>query len=562
MKLHTKLIISLMTVLLVVMMLVQSIQYFSTMKLIDGLSRSEINMLHRGEEQKALSLFLTVNRAVEGSLIRGEMEKFTHLVQSLSDIEGLKAFSLYDASGVMTHSSDPKLIGRSLPKDLTDRLYSQSERYQRETDHSIEIFQPYRVMADCIRCHTTWKKDQIGGITHFAFSKENLIQAQKDTVAAMALIQDRFLRTSVLAVLALILFSALGMYLTVRRFVARPLGRVVSMLRDIAQGEGDLTARLELNSADEIGELAGWFNTFVEKLQEVIRQIAENIDALGRAASTMSDVAGIMARDSGTLSEQSGNLDSIAGQVHHDMGDVASSLETLNANIKSIVGAIEETTASVGAISRNAGQSALIAGDAAQRAEQTGQTVGKLRTSAQAIGKVIEVIVDIAEQTKLLALNATIEAARAGEAGKGFAVVAGEVKDLAGQTSLSTKDIRDKVEEIQAISVETAESIDQILKVIGRVNDMAGSIAAAVEQQSSFTREIKQSVSQAATAGEEVSISTARAAALCRNMSGSIDEVNQSSGSTFREAGQVRQASQELAGLAETLRGLLSSFRY
>src|SRR6202166_1835556 len=144
----------------------------------------------------------------------------------------------------------------------------------------------------------------------------------------------------------------------------------------------------------------------------------------------------------------------------------------------------------IGEIAKNATEAAKIAGEAVEAAEAANQTVGRLGESSIEIGKVIEVITSIAQQTNLLALNATIEAARAGEAGKGFAVVANEVKELAKQTAKATEDISQRIRNIQGNTKDAMQAIEMIGTVINKVSQIAGTIAAAVEEQDATTNEM------------------------------------------------------------------------
>ena len=169
-----------------------------------------------------------------------------------------------------------------------------------------------------------------------------------------------------------------------------------------------------------------------------------------------------------------------------------------------------------------------------------------LADAAQKIGEVVSLINDIAAQTNLLALNATIEAARAGEAGKGFAVVAAEVKSLANQTAKATEEIGTQVAGIQGATKDSVEAIKSIGKTIGEVNEIATTIASAVEEQSAATQEIARNVQQAAKGTQEVS----------SNIAG----VTQAAGETGTAATQVLGASGDLAKQSEALREQVDRF--
>jgi methyl-accepting chemotaxis protein len=357
--------------------------------------------------------------------------------------------------------------------------------------------------------------------------------------------------------------AAIGIILAIlfTRSVTGPLNRLLDMIKDIAQGKGDLTRRLEVESGDELGELAEGFNTFVEKIQDVVRKVHHNMTQLSAASTELAAVSDGLASGADQMSANTEQVAAHSREVQTGMNEIAASTSQLSASIGAMATAVEEMTASVAEIAHNATSSAQTTGQAAGISETTGKAVDGLRKSATDIGKVVEVIVDIAEQTRLLALNATIEAARAGEAGKGFAVVAGEVKDLAGQTSNSTEDIRFMINTIQDNTVVAAEAIDSIVSVIRQANDLAQNIATAVEQQSVTTNEIAQNLSQAAGAADDVSSNTNQAATIAAEMAHGMNEVSQAAQTTARAAEQTRSSSRELSRMAEELKRLVDQFK-
>ena len=197
-------------------------------------------------------------------------------------------------------------------------------------------------------------------------------------------------------------------------------------------------------------------------------------------------------------------------------------------------------------ISRQVSESASMAKRAVAEAEETTAQVAGLSEGAQKIGAIVDLINDIASKTNLLALNATIEAARAGEAGRGFAVVASEVKALAEQTSKATAEITGHIAGVQAATDRASHAILGIGKRIHEINNIASTIAAAVEEQGSATNEIARNVEQAAQGTVEVT----------RNIAG----VNQAAEASSASASQVLSSATELASQAEKLRHEMNRF--
>jgi methyl-accepting chemotaxis protein len=198
-------------------------------------------------------------------------------------------------------------------------------------------------------------------------------------------------------------------------------------------------------------------------------------------------------------------------------------------------------------IATNAHEAATVASNAVQTAQAANANVAKLSASSAEIGEVIKVITSIAQQTNLLALNATIEAARAGEAGKGFAVVANEVKELAKQTAKATEDISRKITAIQTDTHGAIEAIATISGVIHHINDISGTIATAVEEQSATTNEMTRNLGDAARGSKDIT--------------GSISGIAQAAESTSLGASVTQKAVQELVQMSAQLSSLVEQFK-
>jgi methyl-accepting chemotaxis protein len=327
--------------------------------------------------------------------------------------------------------------------------------------------------------------------------------------------------------------SAVLLTVMVERQVSAPLQRLTNRLKDIAEGEGDLTKRLEVTNKDELGEVSSWFNLFMDKLQDVMRQVA---------ASTQ-QVAGASDRMNATSQQITANSEETSAQA--DL--VSKSAQAVSQNLQTVATGAEEMGSSIKEIAKNATEAARVATSAVKVAETTTATVSKLGDSSTEIGQVIKVITSIAQQTNLLALNATIEAARAGEAGKGFAVVANEVKELAKETAKATEDISRKIEAIQTDTKAAVDAIASISGVINQINDISSTIATAVEEQNATTNEMSRNVSEAAHGSGEIT----------NNIAG----VAQAAESTSRGASDTQKAAQQLVETSAELRRLVEQFK-
>jgi methyl-accepting chemotaxis protein len=356
---------------------------------------------------------------------------------------------------------------------------------------------------------------------------------------------------------------ALGVIVSfvITRSIIRPIGDVLFRLKDIAQGDGDLTTRLTVASKDEIGELARNFNMFVAKLQTMIQDIAENATTLAETSTELSAISTQLSAGSKQTSDKSGVVAVAAEEMSTNVNSVAAAMEQATTNMSLVASTTEQVTASVNEIAKNSENAQSITNRAVTHATSTMEKVDNLGKATQAISKVTEVITEISEQTNLLALNATIEAARAGEAGKGFAVVANEIKELARQTASATMKIRNQIEGIQKSTGETVTDIEQISDVIANIDEIVGTIAAAVEEQSTAMKEITLNISQASSGVKEVNQNVSQSSKATEDIAHDISEVNQAAAEMTNNSSQVNLSADELAGLAEKINTMVGSFK-
>ncbi len=343
--------------------------------------------------------------------------------------------------------------------------------------------------------------------------------------------------------------------------LVKPILQVVARLKDIAQGEGDLTSRLVVKSRDEIGELAQWFNAFIAKLQEMMGGISDNAR---RIENSSSDFSSLSEQMSGGAAQISTNINGIAAateEMSASISSVAGAMEQTASNVNIMAASVEEMNSTIQEIAKNSETARRITNDAVSKVQRSSERVGDLGTAAQDITKVTETITSISEQTNLLALNATIEAARAGDAGKGFAVVANEIKELAKQTAGATLDIKKRIEGIQGVSRETVTDIGDILKTIQDVDEVVGTIAASVEEQSVTAKEIAQNISQAAGGIQEVNTNLNNSSATAQEISQDISAITRATDAMTGQTGQVRSCAGGMSTLADELKAMVGRFK-
>ena len=330
-------------------------------------------------------------------------------------------------------------------------------------------------------------------------------------------------------------FVALALAFTlvfvVSRSMTRPLSQCVSNLESLAAG--DLTSRVATGGSDEVGRMTAALGHAVEGMAGAIRSIAKDSGGLRESSDALASASQQMSANAEETSAQAGVVSAAAEQVSKSVQTVSVATKEMNASIREVA--------------KQATDAARVATTGVKVAETTNTTVAKLGESSAEIGQVIKVITSIAEQTNLLALNATIEAARVGEAGKGFAVVANEVKELARETARATEDISRKIEAIQADSRDVVRAISEIGAIINQINDIQGTIASAVEEQTLTTREIGRNLTEASTGATEIA----------RNIQGVADAAR----NTSAGAHQTQSSARLLSKMASDLSSLVARFK-
>lgn len=286
--------------------------------------------------------------------------------------------------------------------------------------------------------------------------------------------------------------------------------------------------RLEAEQAQEHKEREERASRIDEVIRGFEHEVAEALHSVGGAACQ--------------LQATSQAMSVTAEQTSRQATAVAAASEQASTNVQTVAAAAEELASSIREIGRQMSEAHSVTTSAAGQAEGTRVSVGGLAEAAQRIGDVVNLINAIAEQTNLLALNATIEAARAGDAGKGFAVVAGEVKALASQTARATEEIAGQINTVRGEIGGTVRAMEDIVATIGRIDEIAASIAADVEQQNAATREIARNVEQAAVGTHEVTRTIAGVSRAASDTGVASGQVLQSAGQLSHQAEEIRQS--------------------
>jgi methyl-accepting chemotaxis protein len=365
----------------------------------------------------------------------------------------------------------------------------------------------------------------------------NTIQNQARTAQGNASVSANLTLATAVVLLGLTMMIGVAVIVS----ITRPLREVSEVAEQLAVG--DITRRVTYRSRDELGILADSFR----KLAAYVNEYTQLAAALAQGDLTQTirprgddDLLGI------AMSETVAGLNSMVGRIQNSRIELTASAEHLSETNAAVVAHSESTAsratsvsaasdqmvASIGEISRSTGQASEIAQRAVDTATQASLVISTLTVASEEISGVVELIEGIAAQTNLLALNASIESARAGEAGKGFGVVADEVKRLAQQTSQATTSITGRIATIQESASAAVASIEQIREIVGLIDDIAGTITSAIEEQTATTSEISRNVG----------------------------EVAGSAGTTTRVIAESAESARTLAGMANALHELVAQF--
>ncbi|TWC67898.1 methyl-accepting chemotaxis protein [Pseudomonas sp. SJZ103] len=346
-----------------------------------------------------------------------------------------------------------------------------------------------------------------------------------------------------------LLAAVIGLILVwlMARSVTRPILGVAHMLEDIASGEGDLTRRLAYDKQDELGQLAGWFNRFLDKLQPIIAEVKRSVqDARGTADQS----AAIATQTSAGMEQQYRQVDQVA-TASHEMSATAQDVARSAAQAAQAARDADQATRDgLTVIDRTTSNIGELAADMSTAMAQ----VEGLAANSEKIGSVLEVIRGIAEQTNLLALNAAIEAARAGEAGRGFAVVADEVRNLARRTQESVEETRLVIEQLQSGTEEVVGSMGNSYRQAQGSVEQVGEAVTALRQIGDAVTVISDMNLQIASAAEEQS-------AVAEEINHNVATIRDVTESLSEQANESARVSQALNSLANQQQGLMDQFR-
>ncbi|HEY9042516.1 MAG TPA: methyl-accepting chemotaxis protein [Rheinheimera sp.] len=329
--------------------------------------------------------------------------------------------------------------------------------------------------------------------------------------------------------------------------IQNSLSSMIRSLQSLAKEDGDLTARIHTNSKDELGDLAHWFNTFMQKLQHVVKDIINTAVPLSKLAK---DLHQLTDDTNKTISNQR----SAANQAKHAVDDMSASVVAEVASANEAAAAANQSSDAA-----DQGQKTVILTveniqQLAGNVQEASEVITQLEKDANQVGTVLSVIKGIAEQTNLLALNAAIEAARAGEQGRGFAVVADEVRTLASRTQKSTEEIQRTIEQLQTAARLSVQKMQQSTA-------QADNSVQSANQAGDALQLITQSIAQIRLMNQQIADATDDQQKMASDIVGHVDAIFKNTEHSSESAGHIAKASSELATLAHNLEDITRLFR-
>jgi len=427
--------------------------------------------------------------------------------------------------------------------DDLDRRAMQGEQIITELDdeqgHRLTVITPMKASSsykgtNCLLCHQV-KEGEVLGAVRVTYSFENMDEKISSNILSVALVE-----------LVLFIAGVLLISLLLSRLVVKPI-RTMSNTISRIERDSDLQQRVKIESNDEMGAMAGSFNSMLEAFQQSLTQVSNTIHQLSSSSQHINSIADM-------ADEAVRNQELQTSAVASAMAQMKTATRSVEASAQSTVSAsdmaLQESSAGTG-----------ITSDAIQAIEtlkanidQATTVIHKLDAQSQNVGTVLEVIQKIAEQTNLLALNAAIEAARAGEQGRGFAVVADEVRTLASRTRNSTEEINAIIDQLQGDARDAVE-------VMQRAHDSAEEGVTQVQQTANALSNIAEEVKMINDMNHQVASSVTEQTQMAADVEENVGQIARTSEHTSERASKLNHVAQELGGLAGQLEGLVARFK-
>lgn len=482
----------------------------------------DVSRQHDAITKDSVTLAKIVGASTAGAMAFGDTASAGATLLSLENSPRVKSAVIFDDSGkpFVWYTKGSKKTSGDMPAVLPPRAQANAVTFD---DESLRLFEA--ISSEGSKVGTIYM--QVG------------LEEMEEAVGSAV--------WSAVATGLVVSVVAIAVSFFIQLSITGPINRVVAALKDIAEGEGDLTRRLDVNSNDEVGMLAKWFNTFIGRVHDIISDFSVTASDLNKNASLLSTTSKETER--GVVSQQTEiqqvvtavrEMASVVEDVARNVTETAENAETADTEAKEGNRVVTATMGQIESLSRDINAAS--------------EVIDKLQQETDNIGSVLDVIRGIAEQTNLLALNAAIEAARAGEQGRGFAVVADEVRTLASRTQSSTQEIQEMIERLQTGAKAAVQMMEKGTAQAGESVNQAEAASRSLDAITLGVSSIKDKTNQMASASEEQSAATRE---MERNMNNIADVARQTSEGSV----QIASNSAELARLATQMEDIVKQFK-
>ncbi|KAA3663187.1 MAG: methyl-accepting chemotaxis protein [Calditrichaeota bacterium] len=523
MKLHIKLISSLLAGLTVIVTAIQIAQYHGITSMIETFSHSALGILESAQEERAHNIFRSVENSLAGSLKRGEMEKFDKLLIQQRTIEGLLEYSLYDKDGIIRYSSHSKNQYENLPADIKKELWKNRTLKFVKNDSLIEIFQPEMTSPSCVRCHMNWEVGSIGGVSYFRFSNNAFLKTANSASALLHEAQSTMAQNSIIAVFAVILIVSGTMYFMLRRLVQKPLERSKQFTQAVSVG--DLHYKIDVNQKDEIGVLVKSLSKMGEVLQKkskVAKEIARgNLDVEIDIASDKDDLGKAMVEMRESLKnneiawvDKTQEIENQKNKLTNDVEKMLKGMERFAKGDLTVALKYNEED------------------DLSRLFNGFNHTVAKIRDLISHVSQIVQLSHDaskrITDSTTDLKSGIEDQANQSNEAAAAIA----QMSQTIDENALNASQTADKTKDSGKVAQDGAEIIGQSVAKIGQIAEGVKRSASKVQQLGTSSKEIGEIVrvindiaDQTNLLALNAAIEAARAGELGRGFAVVADEV-------------------------------------
>ncbi|QDS86699.1 Methyl-accepting chemotaxis protein CtpH [Rosistilla ulvae] len=436
--------------------------------------------------------------------------------------------------------------------------------------NAVRYFRPIRLTSECMLCHgdpktskELWNNDD--GLDPTGYHMENLAVGDlhgayevtqsldaSNSAAKAAVFNGALVIAGALAVCCVILAWLLNYSLI------KPLLKCTDAFARLVSG--DLRTKLDVTSEDEVGRLQAGVNALTDRMRGMILKMQHTSQELNQVSGGLSETAVRVEGAASNTSLRSNTVAAAAEQMNVAMQSMGQSLRQVGTSVQSVTSATSRISANAESVAKNSSEAVTITKQASSLAADGSERIRELGIATAGVGKIVDLIEDIAGQTNLLALNATIESSRAGEAGRGFAVVATEVQQLARRTSDATTGIRDEIESIQRIAERVVASIKSIEEVSQLVTNKADEISMSAAEQEQAIQTVVGQLSEIANNTEAVSAGVEQSVSAAQEVAEKIAEVSTIATETSREVNATKQAGGEIQRVGGEFNQLLTEF--